>query len=1021
MIDFRVLGPLDLRGAEGQTILSILSGPKRVAFLAYLAIEGSDKFLRRDKLLALFWPESDTERARSSLRSALSTLRRSLGEQVIVTRGDEEIALQEREIRCDAVEFQHVFAAGRYEEAMNLYRGHLLEGFFISEASEFEHWLDRTRERLKLRAVEAAWLLADQYEAVGNAARASGWAARATELAADDEDALCRQIELLNRLGDPEGALKVYDEFARRLAPDDMGPSARTHALVQAVRAHAEQEELAAGLGAPSARTIAHPVQAAPGGVEPLREREDIGPPGEARQKDLGRFGPVVQPAARLISADIPAPAAPPPRPHNLPAQLTPLIGRTRERAAIRDKLLDNEVRLLTLTGAGGTGKTRLAVRVATEVLNEFEEGVWFVDFATISEPALVVPTIARALGLRDAGEPSASGQQLAEYLRHQRMLLVLDTFEQVADASPDIVELLGVAPRLKILATSQAALRLSMEHEYPVPPLSVPDPSPTPSVPALSRYDAVQLFVARAQAARPDFYLDEANAGAVGQICTQLEGLPLAIELAAARVKIFSPDAIRARLGSKLKLLTGGARDLPARQQTLRNTMDWSYGLLNAQEKKLFSRMSVFAGGCTLDAAESVCTAPGDLATDVLDGLTSLVNNSLIHHRQGTGGEPRWVMLATVCEYARERLEESREANAAQTEHARFFLNLATEAAPHLRGREQAIWLRGLEEEHNNLRAALRWALGTGPETKERPHRDREAALRVGAAVWRFWWTHGHLNEGRRWLKLALATHGQEGVQPATPAADAHIRAEALRGGGILAWDQGDYAEARVLLEESLALSRRVGDKQGIADSLNNLGLVVQDEGDPAAAESLFQESLAIRREIGDNRGISTSLNNLGKLARQQGDYVEARALLQESLALDRELGSQRGVATVLYNLGTVANAQEDYAGARGHFSESLQLYRDLGDKRGIVECLEGLAVTTAGLGQLKRSIRLLAAAETLRHAIGAPPSPSERYTRESVSAATREQLEPAAWQEAWENGRAMTLEEAVAEALEG
>lgn len=992
-----------------------------MALLAYLAIEGAGGFIRRDRLLAIFWPDSDTERARGSLRSALSNLRRGLGDAVIVSRGDDEVSLQHGLIRCDALGFLQAIQAGQYEEALGLYRGHLLEGFFISNAPDFEHWLERTRERLRLHAVEAAWLLADHHESGGDAEGAAQWAARATELAADDEDAVYRQIELLDRLGNRTDALKIYEGFARWLEREEAEPSPKTRALIQGVRERAEQDrhDLHRSQAAPLvARDVPAALQQEVHRAADRSPGTDTAPP-DVPEESANRLEPS---ASMPRSGDLNSvpPESPTPTPHNLPVQLTPLVGRADEIAVVRSKLLSRDVRLLTLTGPGGIGKTRIALQAAADLLGAFKDGVYLVDFGSTADPGLVIPTIAQALGSPSAGAQPAAAQ-LAEYLRDKETLLVLDTFEHVLGAAYSVADLLRAAPGLKVLATSRAALQLSMENEYLIPALSFPTGTPTWSLEAVSECDSVRLFVARARAVKPEFVLSESNAATVAQICAQLDGLPLAIELAAARKKVMPPDAILARLGSKLKLLTGGARDLPARQQTLRSTLEWSYGLLSDSEQMLFRRMSAFLGGCTLDAAESVCNAKGDLGVEVLDGISALVNNSLVYSREATG-EPRWAMLSTIRDYARERLEETSEADDILAEHARYFANLAEQAEPHLKGREQAQWLRRLEQEHDNLRAALRWALEPGPADEEQAPRDPATALQICAGIWRFWWTHGHLREGIRWLQQALCARGPSNSMDAGFVADARTRAEALRGAGLLTWDQGEYATARSLLEESLALSRQAGDQEGIANSLNNLGLVAQDQGHNAEARTFYEDSLAIRREIGDKRGISVSLNNLGKLACQQGRYAEARSLLEESLLLDEELGNRRGTATSLYNLGTVALAQQNYPKAGTWFQQSLDLYRATGDKRGIVECMEGIAGVALGMGQPKRTLTTLAAATALRGAIGAPPSPSEYSNREQLITAARAQLEPssadALW--AWAEGQAASMEDAITLALQ-
>ena len=513
---------------------------------------------------------------------------------------------------------------------------------------------------------------------------------------------------------------------------------------------------------------------------------------GEYRLKDL--FRP--ERAFQLLAPDLPV-EFPPLRSldayrNNLPLQPTPLIGRAKEVSEVCERLSRPEVRLLTLTGAGGTGKTRLGLQAAAELTQEFEDGVYFVSLAAIRDPQLVVPAMAGTLGVKEAG-----GQPLLEnleyYLGEKRMLLMLDNFEQILEAAPMVAELLSAAPNLKVLATSRIPLRLYGEYEYSVPPLALPDPGRPPSVERLTHYETVRLFIERAQAAKADFSVTNDNAPAVAEICYRLDGLPLAIELAAARIKLLTPQAMLGRLGNRLKLLTGGARDLPERQRTLKSTIEWSYGLLEEDEKVLFARLSVFAGGRTMEAIEAICDAEDDLPVDVLDGLASLVDKSLLKQEEGVGGEPRFVMLETIHEFAREKLQESEEGEDIRRLHAEYFLALAEEGDPGLEeGSQQPVWLERLEEEHDNMRRALSWSLGQG--------QDSELALRIGAALGEFWYLRGYWSEGRRWLEEALAKSS-----PAPTAA----RARALQRVSWLTYLQGDLDRAKEASEEGLGLAR--------------------------------------------------------------------------------------------------------------------------------------------------------------------------------------------------------------------
>ena len=549
----------------------------------------------------------------------------------------------------------------------------------------------------------------------------------------------------------------------------------------------------------------------------------------------------------------------------------------------------------------------------------------------------------------------------LKESLQDKQMLLVLDNFEQVVAAAPLVAELLAACPRLKCLVTSRVVLRLSGEHEFPVPPLELPDPRRLPAVDTLSQYAAVALFIQRALAVKPDFRVDNANAPAVAEICVRLDGLPLAIELAAARIKLFPPQAMLARLGRRLELLRGGARDMPDRHQTLRHAIAWSYDLLEAGEQALFRRLAVFARGCTLEAAEAVCQAVHDPAAgpgqslEVLDGVASLVDKSLLRQQEQASGEPRFRMLETIREYGLECLTASGEEPAVRRAHADYYLALAEAAEPALTGPEQTTWLERLEAEHDNLRAALRWAEESG---------EAEIGLRLAGALCQFWLMRGHLREGQERLARLL---GLAGASPYTAA-----RAKALTGAGHLADNLSDYAAAHAFFEESLAIRRELGEKGGIAAALNDLGWVAWHRNDYTAARALSEESLAIWRELGDKAGIATSLHNLGWVAYYQGEYAAAHALYQESLALRRELGDKRGIAYELGHMGRTAHRQGDYRRATALLEEALALCRDMGVKQLVAWTSSHLAEVAHDQGNDERATALLEESVTLFRDIG-------------------------------------------------
>lgn len=683
----------------------------------------------------------------------------------------------------------------------------------------------------------------------------------------------------------------------------------------------------------------------------------------------------------------------------NLPTQATSFIGREQEVAAITTMVRRDDVCLLTLTGPGGTGKTRLVLQVANAVLNDFADGVFFVPLAPLTDPDLVASAVATTLAVREQGNQGLA-DLLKEHLRARELLLVLDNFEHVVEAAPLVGELLAACPRLKVLATSRTVLRLAAEHDYAVPPLAVPDLARLPDVASMRQYDAVALFIQRAQAAKADFAITNESAPAVAEICARLDGLPLAIELAAARIRLFPPHALLSRLSKRLQVLTGGARDLPTRQQTLRGAIDWSYGLLNEGEKRLFARLAVFAGGCTIEAAETVCDAGGDLGMDALDGLSSLVEKSLL--QQVGENEPRLVMLETIREYAAERLEESGDQDQVRRHHTQYYLLLAEEAEPELTGPDQRMWLDRLEVEHDNIRAGLRQAFDQG---------DVEVGLRLVAAVWPLWYAHAHFREGMRWLEQGLA----QGTGVSEP-----VLARALAGGGTLARLQGDYPRAVAMHEESLQLLRGVGEKLDVARALSSLGQALEKEGDYERAKALFEEAIALHRELGNKRGIIRSLGFLAWVAVKQGDADQAVALAQESLAVNQDVGDKWTEAATLHTLGTALWKQGDVERAEKVLKASLSLSRDLQAKLVIAYCLEELAGVAATRSRVERAARLAGAAEVLRVTVGALLPETERDLFEPDLAAARDQFDDAAWTAAQDIGRAMTLERAVEYALQ-
>jgi len=745
--------------------------------------------------------------------------------------------------------------------------------------------------------------------------------------------------------------------------------------------------------------------------------------------------------AVRDRLADAP-PRESKPRPHNLPVQCTAFIGREREEDDLRQLLSRADVHLVTLTGPGGIGKTRLALQVAGKMAEQFAGGVCFVGLSAIGEPGLIASAIAQVVGVRETGNKSAQ-ENLMEYLGgglSQPMLLVLDNFEHVVAAAPVVAQMLTAGPKLKVVVTSQAPLHIYGEHEFPVPPLELPDPKSIPALEVLSRLPAIALFVERAQAVKHQFVLTKENAPAVATICARLDGIPLAIELGAARIKLLSPSAMLARLENRLNLLTGGARDLPARQQTLRNTVDWSYGLLNGAEQTLFRRVSVFAGGCTLEAVEAVCDTKGDLGLDVLDGIASLVDKSLAHQVEQVDKETRFIMLSTIREYALERLAESDDKSATRRAHAAYYLVLAEEGAEDIAA--QPRWLDRFDVEHENFRLAIDYLIKTG---------DSEWGMRLGTALFRFWETREHLTEGRDAIGRILAMEGAAGRSK--------FRARLLFAAAVLAAAQGDYGSGGPLFEESLETCVKLNDKRGVAVALNALAINARDRGELAAASQLFEQCLGIWKDLGDPTAIARALSNLAGVMKLQGEYERAFSLYDECLTMFREVGDGAGMAWTLNYLGDVAREKVDLMAARSYYEqslsefhrmrdswgigstlsdlaslscdegnntearrlygESIKLFKELGYKRGIARALECLAVSAAAQSNAEQSLHLAGAAAALRQQLGVPLLPSEQRRLEKALEFARRILGNAAGLTAWMEGWAMPVEQVVHEVL--
>jgi predicted ATPase len=732
------------------------------------------------------------------------------------------------------------------------------------------------------------------------------------------------------------------------------------------------------------------------------------------------------------------APRAKKPK-HNLPAQPTPFIGRATQLNALKELILDPDIRLVTLLGPGGMGKTRLSLQVAQAVLDHFTHGAFFVPLADDTDSNQFISRVAQQLEIREGGRPLL--ENIKDYLRDKKLLLVLDNFEQLISAAPVVANLLVAAPQLKVITSSRIALKLQGEWEFPIPPLDVPQRELT--LEELAGYESVRLFVERARAAQPNFSLTKDNASFVTEICLRLDGLPLALELAAARVKLLSPQAILARLDNQLKLLTGGARDLPSRHQTLRNTLEWSYSLLNEDEQQLYARLSVFVGGFTLEAAETVCNAENKF--DILEGLTALVDNSLLRKEETPDGEPRFSMLEIIRTYAVERLAESGETPALQANHAQYFGNIIlNQAGLEIYSSNSQQWLIWFERELDNIRATLHWSLAT-------PQGIQIGVGLISMLFW-FWYRRGYFTEGQQWAEKFLALPDVQNIPP--------MRALALGSSGMMALWQGQQETALRKLQETLAIQQQLEDDRMVASSQMSNGIAFINMGRDGDAQPFLQqakqffkqagidyfhgltlvhlgnaelglghteqarayheEALGKARDINENWLIAFALNNLGEVARTQGQYDIARKYYEECETLLPGSGDKGDRARFVHSLGYIAQHEGNYERAESQFRSSLTMFRRLGNRRGMAECMAGLAGLKARQGKAEWGAVMLSAAETVLKVTGGAWWPADRVEVEANQEFIRLALGEVELSAAQKKGRAMTLEQALAFASE-
>jgi predicted ATPase/class 3 adenylate cyclase len=718
---------------------------------------------------------------------------------------------------------------------------------------------------------------------------------------------------------------------------------------------------------------------------------------GKHRLKDLAHPEHLYQLVIEGLPAEFPPPKTLDARPNNLPIQLTSFVGREQELARVKEYLLDG-TRLLTLTGPGGTGKTRLALQAAAETLTGFQDGAFFVDLAPVTDPEVVISKIASALGVMEQADRSLQ-DTLEEHLRDKDILLVLDNFEQVVPAGAAVERLLRGAPGVKVLATSREVLHRYGEQEFPVPPLGLPDPDRLQDVSTLTQFEAIGLFIERAAAVKPGFTLTDENAPAVAQITARLEGLPLAIELAASRVKLLSPQAILDRLDKRLPLLTSRVGDAPERRRTLRGAIEWSYDLLDEDERRLFEHVSVFSGGGTLEAMESVCSLAA--GTDTLEGLGSLVDKSLLRQAETQEGEPRFIMLETIREYAQERLAERGEREQLSRGHAEYFVALTEEAEPHLTGPDAGTWLDRLTLEHDNIRAALGWSLEAD---------QVDIGMRLASAVWRFWHQRAHFREARSWFDRLLGARSASGRTSS--------RLKGLTGLGGIAYWQGDYPAGEAAYEEAVSIARELGDPGILAKAVVNLSYMPALRGDIAGARRFTEEAVGLFRQAGEKEEAERLEAEAGYYLLMERNFERARPLLEQAFGNAQRSGDLFQTMMGHHMMGQLERLSGNLIEAARHYRESIVACRALGNEASMLEPIEALGSVASLAGDHLRGVRLVAGARAAREALGGGPPPEWLMPADVIGEA-RKTIGDEAVDRAIQEGSAMTVSEAADYAL--